>query len=102
MIAVTSAHRAALKRQIRVAGEEILVDGHPVKALIGSEDADPELGPDGEPIAGVTLTVTIPADSTSREIISQGLPLHVRGRDYGIESWRAPSTSYYELSLYRR
>jgi hypothetical protein len=99
---IFAAQTAAMARQLKASGEEILVDGKPVKALVGSEDAVPEIGPDGEPRPGVTITITIPADAVAREIISHGVPLNIRGRKYGMESFRAPSPSYYELTCYRR
>jgi hypothetical protein len=99
---IYAAQTAAMARQLRSSGEDILVDGKPVKALVGSEDAIPEIGPDGEPRPGITITVTIPADKIARQIIGHGVPIQIRGRDYGMESFRAPSPSYYELTCYRR
>jgi hypothetical protein len=97
-----AAQSAAMARQLRVSGEEILVDGKPLKALVGSEDGTPELGPDGEPRPNVSITITLPADDTSRQILTHGVPIHIRGRDYALESFRRPSPSYMEVTCYRR
>lgn len=102
MKAVHSAQRAALTRQLRVSGEEVLIDGKAVMALVGSETAEPELGADGEPKPNVTVVVTIPADATSKKVISQGVPLYIRGREYGLESWDSTSPTFYQISAFQK
>jgi len=97
-----AAQTAAMARQLRAAGEEILVDGKPTKALVGIEEATPELGPDGEPLPGVTISITIMADENSQKAISHGVPIQIRGRNFALESFRSPSPSYYEVTCYRR
>lgn len=101
-MSIQSAHRAAYQRQLGAAGEMILLDGKPTMALIGNEESLPELGADGEPLPTVTLVLSVAADKTSPEILSQGVPIQVRGQNYGLEGYRNPSSAYYELTCLRR
>ena len=102
MSAYIGAQKAALARQMSVQGEEILIDGEPVQAMVNSEEVVPEIGPDGEPIHGIRLTVTVPNDAAEKHTLDEGLPFTVRGRSFELASFNRPSVSYNVIELYRR
>lgn len=98
---INGAKRAAFLRYLKATGEEILVDGRPTNAKIGDEDSVPEIGADGDPMSGITLSVLVDAESFPPDVLSYGVPLHIRGSNYGLES-KTDKGAYYELNLYKR
>jgi len=98
---IDGAKKAAFLRHLAATGENILFDGRPIKATVGDEQAIPELGAEGEPISGATLSVLISVDAIEPKQLSHGVPLQVRGETYGLEAktFKGP---YYDLTLYKR
>lgn len=98
---IDGAKKAAFLRHLAATGEDILIDGRPIKATVGDEEGIPELGPEGEPISGTTVSVLVSIDAIEPKQLSYGVPLQIRGETFGLESktFKGP---YYDLTLYKR
>jgi len=101
MSIIGGAKKTAFLRHLSATGEEILIDGRAVKAAVGNEESTPDIGDGGEPILGVTLNILIAADAVAPEALSHGVPLHIRGGEYGLFS-KEDRGPYYDVTLYKR